>query len=133
MEVKSYSSDVDLEEIDLYCDYEDDGVESIEDRQQVSNAVLSYPCAVLEGLTTKWEVEFLKNHECDKDVSIPLYINFEGLILLLGNIELTMDYLLLLRYLDSDNMYKLTIHKSKDVISEVSITDPTSLLRFIKL
>ena len=132
MEGEKYSSDVDLQEIELEIDYDKD-VSDSDSSSAISGDTLVYPCAVLEGVTTKWEVEFLRNHKCDKEVSIPLYINFEGLILLLGQIELTMDYLLLLKYLDSDSNYKLEIHRCKDNKTEIDLSDINSLIKFIKL
>lgn len=135
-DVTNIESNVDIVELSL-DDYSD-GVELvIEDGDTAPKGGMPkdaiYPCAVIEGLTTEYEVEFLKKHSCEPDVSIPLYINFDGLILLLGNIELTLDYLLTIRYLDVSKLYKLKIYKSADVIVEVDLNDANQLANFIKL
>lgn len=123
-------SNVDLNELslDVYSD-----IPSIKEGSEETENNLTYPCAVIMGITTTHEIEFLKNHSCDMNVSLPLYIDYEGLTLLLGKIELTMDYMLLLRCLDVANRYTLSIHKSKEDIVSIDLSDPATLMKFIRI
>ena len=84
-------SNVELNELSLNM-YDDNFNGNNESEETMSN--MTYPCAVIRGITTTHEIEFLKNHSCDAGISLPLYVDYEGLTMLLGKIELTMDYML---------------------------------------
>lgn len=123
-------SNVDLEELEL--DMLDETISSKTSSEETPNP-LEYPCAVISGITTTHEVEFLKNHVCDAEVSLPLYIDYDGLVMLLGKIELTLDYMLLLKCMNIADKYSLSIHKSKDTIVSVDLNDPLTLMKFIRI
>lgn len=123
-------SNVDLEELEL--DMLEDATASKTSSEEITNP-LEYPCAVISGITTTHEVEFLKNHVCDAEVSLPLYIDYDGLIMLLGKIELTLDYMLLLKCMNIAEKYSLSIHKSKASITSVDLNDPLTLMKFIRI
>lgn len=130
----SIEEEIDLVELELDSDYDTediDNVSSVESTTDTTN--LSYPCGIISGINSTHEVEYLKNRRCDEDSSLPLYINYEGLVLPMGKIELTMDYLLMLKTLDVGKEYKLRIYKTKDSYTEIELNDAETLIKFIKL
>lgn len=126
--------EVELVELELDSDYGTEDENYNTPNESKSNlANVNYPCGIITGISSTHEVEYLKNCKCDESASLPLYINYEGLVLPMGNIELSLNYLLMLRTLDVGREYKLKIYKSEDNFTEIDLNDPNTLIKFIKL
>lgn len=117
--------DVNLNEIDFEDELEDDDFDE-ED-------VIDYPCCIITGVTNKYEVELLKNFECDPVASIPLYIRFEDEILLLGKIEISSDYFLRLLAFEGEIRYDLEVFSSPSQSFKIDIHNPDDMVKCIKL
>lgn len=117
---------INLNEVDFDSDLE-------EDDYFEEDTELEYPCCIISGVTNKYEVELLKNFECDPVASIPLYINFEDEILLLGKIEISSDYFLRLLAFEGDIKYDLEIFNSPSESFKIDIHNPDDMIKCIRL
>ena len=120
LECEVYTEDI---ELDAFIEVEDDIVE----------VQYTYPCALLEGVQTEYEVEYLAKYACDESASLPLYIKFGDMTALMGNMELTSSYLLNLNFIDSDKTYSLKLLLSADEEKVINLRDAEALLKFIKI
>lgn len=93
----------------------------------------TYPCALLEGVKTEYEVEYLAKYACDDKASLPLYIKYGDIVALMGCMELTSRYLLNLNFIDSDNTYSLKLLLNANEEKVINLTDSETLLKLIKL
>lgn len=91
---------------------------------------LNYPCLFIEGITSEEEVFFFKNRKIDSDMKLPLYCKVDGVPIAVGEFELTLDALLMLRSIFD---YKLYLYKSVGVVTEIDLNDTKTLLKFIRL
>lgn len=107
----------------------------IEDIVEVENDEVDfiYPCVLLSGVTTQWELEYLSKYTCQENASLPLYVEFEGMTGLVGSMELTSNYLLTLGTISGNTPYKLKILTSPTEEKEIDYKDAETLLKFIKL
>lgn len=124
------SIDRDVEDIDI----EDLALEEIDligEANRDKSDALDYPCMLVEGMETKAELDFImKNRGFDSSNSIPLYINFNGLVKKIGRFGFDLDYIFLLRGIAK---YSFTLCKSKDEKSEIDLNDTDVLVKFIRL
>lgn len=121
--MQRYSSDVNLEEVDL--ELEEDDVEEVNIYED-----LTYPCLVIRGITLVQELDFFGNLHVDEKRSLPLYVEFEGSAELLGKLELTIDNMLLLNTIGG-GAYKLELCKTKTDRKELSIDKADNLVKMI--
>lgn len=123
--VKLYKelADVDLEEIDII-----EEIDSFEEEE-----ALSYPCCIISGISNEYEVELLTTYQCNPLASVPLYINYEGQIILLGKIELSSEYLLRLISFESVDKYTLELYEDYGKSKEIDFHNPDILRKFIRI
>ena len=120
--MQRYSSDVDLEEVELELDEVEEDVSLYED--------LVYPCLVIRGITLVQELEYLGQIKSDDKRSLPLYVEFEGKAELLGKIEINIDTMLLLDLI-GNGAYKLELCKSKNDRKELDVAKADTLIKLI--
>ena len=120
LDTEVYTEDIEL----------DDFIEFDESNIQVE---YTYPCALLEGVQTEYEVEYLARYACDESASLPLYIKYGDIVALMGRMELTSRYLMNLAFIDSDKIYSLKLLLSANEEKLINIRDSETLLKLIKL
>lgn len=89
-----------------------------------------FPHVLIEGINTEEEVNYFHKKFCDKDKSLPLYIKFDTMYRCIGNFELTLDNLLVIRSISD---YKIALIVAEDKVLPVDLNDPASLIKFITL
>ncbi len=103
--------------------------EYVEDNDIVMRG-LKYPCLFIDGVTSEEEVNFLKGRKNSSGMCLPLYCSVDGVPIEIGEFEMTLDSLLILRSIFD---YKLYLHKAIGVITEIDLNDTSTLLKFIRL
>ena len=116
--VNESNTDVDLQEVDISSDI----------NQEISDEI-QYPCVIIRGVETKEEVEFfLKRINGGK--ALPLYLNFNNYVKRLGNFELSLNNLLLIRSISN---YDLRLYKNNKDYLRINLNEPNQLIKFITL
>lgn len=107
----------------------------IDDIIEVESEVVdyTYPCVLLSGITTQWELEYLSKYTCKEGASLPLYVKFEGMIGQVGYMELTSEYLITLGFISGKTPYTLKVLMNPNEEKEIDYTDEDTLMKFIKL
>lgn len=111
-------------------DYMGECLEISDDFEEVE---LNYPCVVLEGVTTSYEIDFLAHTNYPQDEALPLYVIYEGIFLALGTIGFSCESLLQLSLLDIKQEYSVKLCKAKGEEISIDIHDPYMLEKLIKL
>lgn len=120
LDTEIYTEDIEL----------DDFIEVDDNDMQVE---YTYPCALLEGVQTEYEVEYLAKYTCDESASLPLYIKYGDIVTLMGRMELTSRYLMNLDFIDSDKTYSIKLLLSANEEKLINLRDSETLLKLIKL
>lgn len=112
--------DVELQELDFNCDI----VATSLDR-----AV--YPSLLIDGISTEEEFLFFKDVvKIGEGTTVPLYCTIEGVLVRVGEIELSLRVLLNLKFIGGYTVYLL---KSVDSRALIDLSSPAALEKFIYL
>ena len=105
-----------------------------DDEQDIELGIpnMIYPNLQISGISMMSEVEYLMNYPCNKDISIPLYVEYNGNVKQIGYAELTKDYLILLSKISS-NTYLVTFNNAPNNSKILDCTDGKFLEQLIRL
>ena len=124
-----------METLDEISNIETSTVDFLEDEIELESFSIdyTYPSVLLSGVQTEWELEYLSKYTCREDASLPLYVEFEGIIANVGNIELTSSYFITLTTLTKDNPYNIKLLLNAKEEKVIKYNEPEELVKFIKL
>lgn len=94
--------------------------------------IASYPCIVLEGVSSQQELSYLtKSYGDEKPGCLPFYLSAFDKLKQIGYLELNLDNILSLSYID--DRYKIWLYKSETDKVFLDHNDDSVLLKLIKL
>ena len=100
--------------------FNDDVAEAIMD-------TIDYPCIVVEGVSSEYELEFLSKLKSG-NATFPLYCKVESVVRKIGVINMDIQTFLLLKSIDN---YSVKLFGSKDSFSEIKLDDYHTFLKML--
>lgn len=99
---------------------------------EVANEQMIYPCVVVDGVSTSAEVKMLQQPvaQAAEAVAVPLYIRIEKTPVQVGRFPLTLDRLLLMKFLGG---YILTLYGEDASQIKLDLENPEQLVKFIRI
>lgn len=104
-------------------------LESIHENQ--NDISIDYPSIILEGITSKEEVDYFREIITSSDNLLPLYCKIGSKYKKLGYININLDTFIMIRNISKE--YKVYLAKSKDIISEIDLNKTETYLKLIKI
>jgi hypothetical protein len=105
-------------------------LQEVDDFIPVDKFKVIYPHVLIRGISTEEEVIYFHNKFSNPEKSLPLYLQFENSYKCIGNFELTLNNLLIIRCIDN---YLLSIVVEEDKEIPINLDEPEQLLKFITL
>lgn len=105
-------------------------LQAIDDFIEVKHNSVKYPHVLIEGIETEEEVIYFNKKFNEKEKSLPLYLQFEGIYKCIGTFELTLDNLIVVRSIAN---YKLTLMTDENNSVPIDLNNPLNLMKFITL
>lgn len=107
-------------------------LENAEQDIELDTFQMVYPNLQISGVSMMSEIEFFMKYKYNKDISIPLYIEYGGKVKRIGYAELTKDFLILLSKISS-NTYLVTFNSAPNNSKILDCTDGKFLEQLIRL